>query len=253
MVLDNNQKVSGYAAVSDDDEEYSIDFYAHPNCKDIGVAGYLMSQCDEYIQRQVSAMEASETSASVIVSNVNKVDIEAVEKSGFQLETYYFRMQIELDSRPSQPTFPDNSILSTFSQSEDVERIYDFIQNAFARPGYTPPKFERWRDYMMREDHFDSDLWILLEYQGELVGAALCYSYPEHGWVRQLGVAPAWRRQGIGSSLLQQTFQMFYGRGQHKIALGMNSENANAYQLYERVGMKKVRQFDEYSKLYASG
>ena len=44
---------------------------------------------------------------------------------------------------------------------------------------------------MMRPDHYHPELWYLLELQGEIIGAALCFTYPETGWLRQMGVGLA--------------------------------------------------------------
>ena len=250
LILDKEKNLAGYAATTEDDGDYTINFYVHPNGEGEKLAAHLLILCGQYIQKQLEENVAKETEATTIVSHVNKRDIVAVEAAGFQPDTYYFRMQVDLDAEPEQPIWPEGATIRTFTETQDAQAVYDFVQNAFARPGFVPPLFENWRDYMMRADHFDSDLWFLLEHQNELVGTALCYSYPEHGWVRQLAVSPLWRRQGIGAALLQYVFQVFYAHGQSKIALGMNSENANAYQLYERVGMEKVRQYDEYAKVY---
>jgi len=76
----------------------------------------------------------------------------------------------------------------------------------------------------------------------------LCYDYPQHGWVRQLSVTQPWRRQGLGSALLRHSFGVFYRRGHKQVALGVSSQNPNAYSLYEGVGMRRVRQYDEYEK-----
>ena len=38
---------------------------------------------------------------------------------------------------------------------------------------------------MMGAFNLESDLWFLAYYGDELVGAALCFDYPQRGWVRQ--------------------------------------------------------------------
>ncbi len=160
-------------------------------------------------------------------------------------------MQIELDkidTLPPSPVWPADCTLRTIVSKQDDQMVYDFIQVTFDRLGRTPPSFERWRDYMMRPDHFESDLWFLLFHREELIGAALCYDYADFGWVRQLGVVPLWRRQGVGSALLQHTFHIFLQRGHKKVALGVDSERPKAQSLYENVGMECVRRYDEYYK-----
>jgi ribosomal protein S18 acetylase RimI-like enzyme len=48
--------------------------------------------------------------------------------------------------------------------------------------------------------------------------------------------------------LLRHVFGEFYRRGRPRIALGVEATNAQAYSLYEKVGMQRVRQYDEYRK-----
>lgn len=126
--------------------------------------------------------------------------------------------------------------------------MIDFIQTAFDRPGRVRPAFERWRDVMVGATNFDSNLWLLAYYGEEFVGAILCFDYHQYGWVRQLGVAGHWRGKGLGSALLQHMFGVFYQRGHATVGLGVDAENPNAYHLYERIGMKRTRQYIEYWK-----
>ena len=87
----------------------------------------------------------------------------------------------------------------------------------------------------------------------EIVGMALCSPKsnedPEMGWVNTLGVRRPWRRKGLGLSLLQKTFGEFHNRGKLRVGLGVDSESlTGAIKLYEKAGMKSIRQFDLYEK-----
>jgi ribosomal protein S18 acetylase RimI-like enzyme len=182
----------------------------------------------------------------VYVAHINRPDRDALEAAGFAPARYHFRMQIEMTAPPETPGWPAGWTIRNHIPGADDRRVFDFIKTAFARPGREPARFDEWRAYMMREDHFRPDLWHLLFDGQELVGAALCFAYPLYGWIRQLGVDPARRRQGIGTGLLQYAFAEFYQRGQPVVALGVEATNADAYRLYERAGMRRVRQYDEY-------
>lgn len=53
-----------------------------------------------------------------------------------------------------------------------------------------------------------------------------------------LGVRPAWRGRGLGRALLVHAFGDFHRRGERRVGLGVDSENATgATRLYESVGM----------------
>lgn len=100
----------------------------------------------------------------------------------------------------------------------------------------------------MRADIFEPDLWFLAEAGGDLIGACLCFQYPELGWVRQLGVAAGWRRRAVGSTLLGHAFVKFWERGHRKVGLTVCAHNAGAFAFYQAVGMTAIRQYAEYQK-----
>jgi ribosomal protein S18 acetylase RimI-like enzyme len=87
------------------------------------------------------------------------------------------------------------------------------------------------------------------EAKGKIIGASLGYSYPEEGWVRQLAVDAVWQRRGVGAALLRHSFLVFKELGHETVGLGVRAENETAVQFYERVGMYRARQYDEYRKV----
>ena len=186
--------------------------------------------------------------ARVFTSHHNTATRQALAAEGFRPEKYHFRMQIDQTQPPPKPVWPADCQLRTVHPGKDDETLHGFIQRAFDQPGRTPQPFVEWRDYMMRPDHFEPDLWFLLTSGGEIVGAALCFDYEPYGWVRHLAVKQTRRRQGIGLALLRHVFGVFYTRGQMRVALGVEAVNENAYRLYKQAGMRRVRQFDEYHK-----
>ena len=101
---------------------------------------------------------------------------------------------------------------------------------------------------MMRPDTFAADLWFLGIAGEQVVGACLCLEYPGQGWVRQLGVAETSRRKGLGTALLLHAFGEFNKRGFSEVGLTVDSDNPRAFTFYQRVGMKRIRQYDEYEK-----
>ena len=71
---------------------------------------------------------------------------------------------------------------------------------------------------------------------------------PELGWIGTLGVRPAWRRRGLGEALLRAAFAELFARGRRRVGLGVDTENVTgALRLYERVGMRPIRQNDNWS------
>ena len=102
---------------------------------------------------------------------------------------------------------------------------------------------------MLRADIFDPTFWFLAYEADELVGACLCYEYPQEGWVRQLAVTPDWRNKGLGSALLRHAFYKFQQRGYSRVGLTVDSENPHAHLFYQRLGMQRVRQYEQHEKV----
>jgi ribosomal protein S18 acetylase RimI-like enzyme len=65
--------------------------------------------------------------------------------------------------------------------------------------------------------------------------------------VGTLAVRPRWRRRGLGEALLRAAFAALYERGRRRVGLGVDAENVTgALRLYERVGMRVIRQSDNW-------
>jgi ribosomal protein S18 acetylase RimI-like enzyme len=157
-------------------------------------------------------------------------------------------MRIGMEIQPQMPVWAVKITLRNIKPGYDDRMVYDFIQTAFDKPGRTPPTYDRWHDFMMGANNFDPELWFLVFHEDELIGAILCFEYPQYGWVRQLGVSPKWQGKGIGMALLKYVFRIFYDRGYSTVGLGVESVNTNAYLLYEKAGMKRKRCYIEYQK-----
>lgn len=238
----------GYACVSGG-ITFFFDLYTRPSPEQVDLNVHLLSLCEaRAIEQSKASGRTSDPVARIIFPHVNQAGRQAVDAVGFTPRLYHFRMQIELDAPPPPSAFPPGVTLRTVIPGQDDRMLHEFIQTAFDRPGRTPQSFEGWRAFMMRSDHFIPELWFLAFHGDELVGAILCYDYDPLGWVRQLGVAENWRRQGLGAALLRHAFDVFYQRGRTRVALGVESDNQHAIHFYEGIGMHCVRQFDEYEK-----
>lgn len=249
LVFGANGSLAGLAAVNGNPERFNYDVYAAPNCPDDGLFRTLLGLCDELACRKLAkAPAAGETLAVTYIAHVNERDRGAIEAAGFRAVRYHFRMQIDLDGPPAAVDWPAGYTLRNFVAGQDDGATHRLIEAAFSRPDRSPHSLEDWRDFMMRPDHFRPDLWYLLFDGEELVGCALCFDYSQFGWVRQLAVIETRRRKGLGSALLRHIFGEFYRRGQPRIALGVEATNARAYSLYEKIGMRRVRQYDEFQK-----
>jgi len=241
--------LAGYASVQAESVGYKVDFYAHPVLGSLDLRDRLISECEA----RARALEGRNSQSQAVhlesyISHDNHADRLALERRGYAPYKFHLRMQIEMESAFAPPMWPDGCSLRTINPGRDDRLVFEFVDQAFARPDRIPPTFERWQAYMQRSDHFIPELWFLLFCGHELIAVALCFDYQVYGWVRQLAVKEDWRRRGVGTAMLQHVFGVFFNRGRRRVALGVESQNERATALYERIGMQRVRQYDQYAK-----
>jgi GNAT superfamily N-acetyltransferase len=237
----------GYGAVLPWGTDPRHEMYAEPAWEgdDLGYA--LLARCQKRGLAVATERQGDEgIAAKIRIAHVNQRDRRVVEQAGFQPGKHVFQMQ--MDSPPPAPHWPAGISVRTAHPEQDAQAIHRLIQAAFNCPGRRPQPSAEWRTYMMRADIFAADLWFLGIAGGEIVGACLCYEYPGQGWVRQLGVAAPWRERGLGTALLLHAFCEFRQRGLDRVGLTVESLNPGSYTFYQKVGMKRVRQYDEYAK-----
>lgn len=249
LALTPDGAVAGYGAVLPWFSDLQYDFYVDPSWESLNLGQDLLAHCGErglFVAEERKGVGVM--LAKAYIAHVNQRDREIVKGAGFHLKKYIFQMRIEMDSAPREPRWSPGISVRTAVPNQDDRTIFELIQSAFDQPGRTPPSFEDWKAFMMRPDIFEAGLWFLGIAGGQVVGACLCFEYPGQGWVRQLGVAESWRRKGLGTALLLHAFGEFRKRGISEVGLTVDSHNPRAYAFYQRVGMKRVRQYDEYEK-----
>jgi len=159
---------------------------------------------------------------------------------GYREVRRFWEMTIELgDDPPPEPSLPDDLTIETFSRPTAVA-FHGALEEAFAEHWeYSPESFDAWWRRQRRKHDHDPSLWFFVRAGDEVVGAAR--NDPKRsggGWVGSLGVRPAWRGRGVARALLLHSFRTFHARGERRVGLGVDAENATAAtRLYEGVGM----------------
>jgi GNAT superfamily N-acetyltransferase len=249
LALTPDGGVVGYGAVLPWVSDIQYDFYVDPSWEGTKLGQDLLEHCNErglFLAKEYEGVGVM--LANTYIAHVNQRNREIVEGAGFHLKKYIFQMRIEMDSAPREPRWSPGISIRTAVPNQDDRTIFELIQSAFDQPGRTPPSFGEWKAFMMRPDIFEADLWFLGVAGEQVVGACLCFEYPGQGWVRQLCVAESWRRKGLGTALLLHAFGEFRKRRISEVGLTVDSHNPRAFNFYQRVGMKRIRQYDEYEK-----
>jgi mycothiol synthase len=237
----------GYGAVIRWRTELEYAIYVDPSRAGQELDQAILARC-EARGRVIAQACAEEMVAKCYVPHTSQRKHEIVRDAGFRLVKYHFQMGIRLDEPPPPPIWPVGVSVRTAAPEQEGRAIHCLIEAAFARPGRTATTFDEWTGLMIRADILNPGLWFLAVAGKEIVGACLCFAYPELGWVRQLAVAESWRRKGIGTALLYHAFGVFHERGYDRAGLATESDNPDAIAFYEQLGMQRVRQHDEYER-----
>lgn len=239
----------GYAAVIPSRGELRFEVYVDPAHGSTQLASELLKRCE---QRAKELSQEREIVAHSFLAHVNQRDQKIYSGAGFAFVKSYYQMHITLHDDLEQPRWPEGVTVRSAVRGVDEEDIYSTVQIAFERPPDERPTYEQWFAHMIRPELYDPALWFLAMAEDAIVGTCLGINYETEGWIRQFGVIPGWRGRGIATALLRHSFLAFHRRGYARVGLGMEAKNQKALRLYARVGMKVLRQYDEYRKVYSS-
>jgi len=230
-----------------------------PGLENLGLEDHLISWAEER-SRQVFDRVSPELRIAIRSHSDHKVESSRKAKlaAGFKQIRHSFRMRVEMNGPPANPILPEGISFRDYDPDQDSRTIYEVdeevFQDHFGFIKEDPEEgYQKFMHHMTGDDSYDPSLWFLAVEGEEIVGICLCRRYGaedrEAGFVSSLGVKRPWRRQGIAQALLQQAFGEYYQRGKRKVDLGVDAESlTSATDLYKKVGMFVLRQFDMYEK-----
>lgn len=173
-----------------------------------------------------------------------------LQDAGYEPAQHYYRLRADLADVPGAPDAP----LRTFDAARDEAAVHALIQEAFAEiEGHELQPLEKWRAKTIGKDGHDPSLWLLLEDDEGLVGAALGERWEAGtGYVAELAVAARGRGRGHGRTLLLGLFDAFRRAGLEHAELSVHGRNRGALRLYESVGMRPTWQAERWEKALGS-
>jgi mycothiol synthase len=218
----------------------------HPHYRHRGIGTFLLHRAEAWARENIPETPRV---IQTIVLDSNLGARRLMEREGYQPVRYDWQMRIDMQTPPPMPQWPPGVMVRTFERGRDERMVHAIIQEAFRDTWNHPDMpYDMWATFIFR-GNFDPTVSYLVKAGDEPVAATMSFVYPNGGWVRQIGVRRAWREHGIGLALLHQTFGEYYRRGIRRVGLGVDSESlTGATRLYERAGMRVVRQFNRYQK-----
>ena len=96
-----------------------------------------------------------------------------------------------------------------------------------------------WSADMLREE-LGKGIFLVAEQDGAVAGYVGCQTVLDEGYITNVAVSPACRRQGIGRALIAELTERAKRAGLAFVTLEARESNAPAITLYEGAGFRRV-------------
>jgi mycothiol synthase len=258
VVLSPQGQIAGYAdLINRNFVQISVYGHVHPAHRGRGIGTALVAWGERWAEQH--AEQAPEHARIIVQHFLRETNTSArrlVETSGYMPIRIHYIMAINLDEAPSTPEWPDGLDIRSFVSGQDEQQVFEAGEESFQDLWNRPPStYERWIQ-PTKEADFDSSLWFLgvERATGTVAGVCLCAIIEGTGYVNTVGVRRPWRRRGLGRTLLEHAFRLFYARGLRHIELSVDGESTTgAPQLYRKVGMSVAKSYVRYEKEIRAG
>ena len=203
--------------------------HVHPDACGLGIGTALRERAEERARERGTAVLRQ------FVPTGNEAAAPLLLDAGYWPVQHYFRMRIALEAAPR----PGAAAVRPFERDQDEIAVHALVQEALSEvEGYLAEPLWVWRRQRIEKERWDPSLWLLLEDDEGLAGAALGERWDGGlGYVAQLAVAPWARGRGHGRTLLLALFEAFRADGLRRAELSVHGANRGAARLYESVGM----------------
>ncbi|MGW8884020.1 GNAT family N-acetyltransferase [Streptomyces sp. NPDC055749] len=192
---------------------------------------------------------------SCFVSEGEKAARAALDQRGFGSPHPYYRMAVTLDGElPQLPAAVPGTVARPLDGEQDLRTFHEVKNRAFAaeEAGKSEDGFDTWLEWWRTDPGVDPSQCALLEADGTAVGFAnitdRMLDSRNAAYVRQIGIAPEARQRGLGSLLLLSVMHASRRRGRTAMVLTVDTDNAPALALYERLGWQVESRFDDFRR-----
>jgi ribosomal protein S18 acetylase RimI-like enzyme len=157
-------------------------------------------------------------------------------------ERLVLRMRRFLAERVPETVWPAGIGLIPFRPDLHAGQVHALLVEAYARGGGYVEPFAIWWPSLRDDSEYDPTLcFIAADEQGEILGVAQCWT---SAFIKDLAVAPAMRRKGLGSALLCHAFRVFSERGAFFVDLKVDTGNpSGALRLYRSLGFDEIESY----------
>lgn len=248
FVVEDGGRIIGYAADEFDDTDGSGfgECAVHPDYQNQGVGRMLLrftdARIDERIKTEAKPDMPLYTLRVAIPSEIYTLQL--FEEEGYREMRAFWDMILDLSEPIELEPMPEGITLRPFDAERDMQTVYEAHEEAFQDHWkHTHVPYDEWESMFPKYPSADTSLWLVAWEGDQIAGVAINRTYssdkPEDGWLSVLAVRRPWRKRGLGSALLKQSFEQFRTRGYKRVGLSVDGSSlTNAAALYERAGMK---------------
>jgi mycothiol synthase len=233
-VVRDGKRIVGYGVVRERGKFCRVEGYVHPDALGHGIGTMIATELER---------DAVRRGARRIHNSVLEVDSAArrlLEALGYSAVRVFRALRIELERPPPAPQWPDGLRVVAFDAQRDALEFHAAHQEAFADGwNHTPRDFESWSKDHLGSQRFDPTLWCVLRAGNEVAAGTICTGDTYGGgFVHALFTRRPWRRQGVGTALLADSFRRFWEHGERSVGLAVDTAgDTGAFRIYERAGM----------------
>lgn len=221
----------------------------HSDYRRQGVGGFLLRWAEERAQQRFLPETGQPISLQVGCTEQMVDRLALFEKHDYQPLRYFYKMRCDLAGTIPERPLPDGVRVHGWSPELDAVMMNAFNDAFRDHWGFFPVDRETWQRWFTGPD-FRGDLSFLAIKDGQALGFCLCSvktaeiaeTGVKEGWINDVGVIRAARRQGIAAAMLCHAMRAFRGADLDFAGLGVDTENpSGALGLYEKLGFEAVQ------------
>jgi ribosomal protein S18 acetylase RimI-like enzyme len=157
-------------------------------------------------------------------------------------ERLVLRMRRRLADPVPESVWPVGTGLIPFAPDLHAGQVHALLVKAYAQGGGYVEPFAIWWPSLRDDSEYDPTLcFIAADEHGEILGVAQCWT---SAFIKDLAVAPAKRRQGLGAALLCHALRVFSVRGAAYVDLKVHADNpTGALRLYRSLAFDEIESY----------
>ena len=239
------------------DTDGRFNFWVTPDARNTGIE----SEMIEWAAGRLAEVGRARGQRVTLYNGVRDFDAYRrglLEKHGFKVVRYFFRMARDLHQPIPEPSFPEGFTLRHTAGIVESPQWTDMFNESFIDHwNFHPLSYEVAEHYMKSPLYRAERDLIAVAPDGTF--AAFCYceineednlrNNRKDGWIHVLGTRRGYRNIGLGRAMLLAGLTRLKSDGMDRALLGVDAENpTGALGLYERAGFEKIMTNASYAK-----